>query len=62
MAKSEMMFNGYCETLREMFDKMSDEEFAAETANEYAREMLASIGYKRNWKEQKNENANAKEV
>jgi len=49
MTKSEMLFSGYCETLRQMFDKMSDEEFEAETANEHAREMLASIGYKRNW-------------
>ena len=62
MGKSEMMFAGYCETLRQMFDAMSDEEFASETANEYAREMLASIGYKRNWKERKDENANAKEI
>lgn len=49
MAKSEMLFSGYCETLRQMFDKMSDEEFEAETANEHAQEMLNSIGYKRNW-------------
>lgn len=62
MGKSEMLFAGYCETLREMFDKMSDEEFEVETANEHAREMLASIGYKRNWKEAKNENANDKEI
>jgi len=55
MGKSEMLFAGYCETLRQMFDNMSDEEFEAETANEHAREMLASIGYKRNEKKERHE-------
>lgn len=49
MTKSEMLFSGYCETLRQMFDKMSDEEFERETKDKAA--MLASIGYKRKEKE-----------
>lgn len=49
MGKSEQLFHGYCETLREMLDKMSDEEFARETAGK--QEMLDYIGYKRTLKE-----------
>lgn len=49
MGKSEMMFAGYCETLRQLLDKMSDEEFAKETAGKA--DMLESIGYKRTLKE-----------
>ena len=49
MGKSEQMFAGYCETLRELLDKMSDEEFEREAKDNA--EMLASIGYKRTLKE-----------
>lgn len=49
MGKSEMLFAGYCETLRELLDKMSDEEFERETKDKAA--LLASIGYKRKEKE-----------
>ena len=49
MGKSEQLFHGYCETLRELLDKMSDEEFEREAKGNA--EMLASIGYKRTLKE-----------
>jgi hypothetical protein len=49
MGKSEQLFHGYCETLREMLDKMSDEEFEREAKGK--QEMLDYIGYKRTLKE-----------
>lgn len=49
MTKSQIMFAGYCETLRELLDKMSDEEFKREAKDNA--EMLASIGYQRKTKE-----------
>ena len=49
MTKSQIMFDGYCETLRQMLDKMSDEEFAKEAKDN--EDLLISIGYKRKEKE-----------
>ena len=43
------LHDGFCKTLRELLDKMSDEEFERETKDKAA--MLASIGYKRKEKE-----------
>lgn len=45
MGKSEQLFHGYCETLRELLDRMSDEEFEREAKGNA--KMLASIGYQR---------------
>ena len=47
--KSHDLFAGYCETLRAMLDKMSDEEFERE-AKDNAK-MLESINYERKTKE-----------
>lgn len=43
--KSIGMFSGYCEELREIIDKMSDEEYAKEAKDNA--EILNFIGYKR---------------
>lgn len=49
MGKSEQLFHGYCETLRQLLDKMSDEEFEREDKDNA--KMLESINYERKTKE-----------